>query len=649
MTLLAPLAGLVGALVTLPPLLLFYFLRLRRRPLTVSSTMLWEQAAHDVQVNVPFRWIRPSLLLLLHLLILALFLLALARPAIEGGGGSAARAFFLIDVSASMQATDAPEGASRLDDARRRALEVARRLMRAPGGCSITLIAFAHDAVIASPPIDTLAGLRAALDAIQPTDQPGRLEPALRLVETLVSRATAEDERPSAPLVSVFSDGALFDSAPLALAGATVTFEPVRLAPPPDSGNVAIVACSAARDDANPLRARLFVRLQSTFPRPQPVTLAVMLDGQLLDRHAIVVPAQDSFGPGSIGRTFDLDAPSDALIACAITTADLLAADDAAAVYLPSAIRPRVLLVHPDDADPDLFLADALRELPLRSLRVMPHAQFLALEQQVRGQFELLVFDRAGPTVLPEVPTLTFGAQLPGEPATVVPVEAAGMILSWDRRSPVMRDVALDTVQIDQWLAPAPRPWLESLGRATELALVRDGSVISLLQTRRADHLLVRFAVSNTNWPLHFSFPIFLFNAVEELTGAGAARAASGFTTTQPVIVRVLAPTPQLQLRGPHDQRFTRQGVDAGPLSLGLFPRAGVWQGPGIAPPAIAVNFTHADESRLEVRSELTIGGSTARAAAQLEGPRELWPLLIAAAGLLLLIEWFVYAARVRV
>lgn len=649
MTFLAPLAGLVGTLVTLPPLLLFYFLRLRRRPLTVSSTMLWEQAAHDVQVNVPFRWIRPSVLLLLHLLILALFLLALARPAIEGGGGSAVRAFFLIDTSASMQATDAPDGAARLDAAKQRALEVGRRLMRAPGGCSITLITFAHDAAIASPPTDTLAGLRSALNAIRPTDQPGRLEPALRLVETLVSRVTGEDESPSAPIVSVFSDGALFDQSPLALAGATVTFEPVRVAPPPDAGNVAIVACSAARDDANPLRARLFVRLQSTFAQPQPVNLAIVLDGEVLDRHAIIVPAQDSFGPGSIGRTFDLDAPSDALIACAISADDLLPADNAAAVYLPSAVRPRVLLVHPDDSDADLFLADALREMPLGSLRIMPRQQYLALEEQVGGQFELLVFDRVGPSILPETPTLTFGSALPGEPVAAVPTDAAGLILSWDRRSPIMRDVALDAVQVDDWIGPAPRVRLETLGRVSDLALVRDGPVITLLQTRRADHLLVRFAVSDSNWPLHFSFPIFLFNAVEELTGAGASRSGSGYTTTDPVVVRVVAPTAQLQLRGPDDQRIARQNVDAGPLSLGVFPRAGVWQGAGIVPPAIAVNFTHADESRLASRGELTIGGTPARATAQLEGPRELWPFLIAAAGLLLIFEWFVYAARVRV
>ncbi|MBZ0172981.1 MAG: BatA domain-containing protein, partial [Phycisphaerales bacterium] len=74
MTLLSPGTMLLAASLTVPPLVVFYLLKLRRRPLRVTSTMLWEQAAHDMQVNVPLRWIRPNWLLLLHALILALLL-----------------------------------------------------------------------------------------------------------------------------------------------------------------------------------------------------------------------------------------------------------------------------------------------------------------------------------------------------------------------------------------------------------------------------------------------------------------------------------------------------------------------------------------------------------------------------------------------
>lgn len=649
MILLAPLAGLIGALLTLPALLFFYLLRLRRRPLTVSSTMLWEQAAHDVQVNVPFRWIRPSLLLLLHLLILALFLLALARPAIMGGGGSARRAFFLIDVSASMQATDAERGASRLDAARERALELARRLGRAPGGCSITVIAFAHDAGIVAPPTDTLSSLRATLASVQATDQPGQLEPALRLAETLISRATNEDETPAPPMVVVFSDGELLDQKPLALAGAAVTFEPVRIAPAPDSGNVAIVACSASRDDDDLARARLFVRLQSTFTSPHPVALTVLVNGEEFSRHALIVPPQDSFGPGSIARTFDLVAPGSALITCATEGQDLLGADDAASVYLPPPVRPRLLLVHPDNGTSDPFLADALRELPLLSFRDVSLEAARAFAGQMRGQVDLVVYDRVTPDELPPVASMFVGARLPGEPRSDQPLPPGGHILSWDRGNVIMRDVSLDPVQIDEWLGPPPAEWARSVGRLTDLALVRDGAAIALLQAPRADHLLVRFDLAQSNWPLHFSFPVFLYNAVEQLTGAGASRTAQSYTTTQPVVVRALGEAETIVFEGPTDLRVAHPSRQPGPVSLGVLPRTGVWRSEQTEPPIVAVDLMNAQESRLLTRSELSVGGTQARRADELAGPRELWPWLIAGALALLTLEWFVYAQRVRV
>ncbi|MFY7874007.1 MAG: dihydroxy-acid dehydratase, partial [Pirellula sp.] len=55
----------------LPLLLALYLLKLRRRPLRVVSTLFWPRASEDAQVNVPLRWLRPSWLLLLHLLALA--------------------------------------------------------------------------------------------------------------------------------------------------------------------------------------------------------------------------------------------------------------------------------------------------------------------------------------------------------------------------------------------------------------------------------------------------------------------------------------------------------------------------------------------------------------------------------------------------
>mgnify|MGYP002146759074 FL=1 len=53
MTFLAPTSSLLAAAVVLPLLVAMYLLKLRRRPLRVSSVLLWEKFGSDLQVNVP--------------------------------------------------------------------------------------------------------------------------------------------------------------------------------------------------------------------------------------------------------------------------------------------------------------------------------------------------------------------------------------------------------------------------------------------------------------------------------------------------------------------------------------------------------------------------------------------------------------------
>src|SRR5918999_6115673 len=94
-------AALAGA-IAIPALLVLYFLKLRRREVAISSTLLWRKAIQDLQVNAPFQRLRRNLLLLLQMLLLALLLLALARPVSNYRPGAGKMTVILIDRSASM-------------------------------------------------------------------------------------------------------------------------------------------------------------------------------------------------------------------------------------------------------------------------------------------------------------------------------------------------------------------------------------------------------------------------------------------------------------------------------------------------------------------------------------------------------------------
>ena len=86
------------------PLVVFYFLKLRRPRVEISSLVLWRQVLSDQRVNSPFQRFKRNLLLLLQLLLLALLVLAAMQPFLRRETGRAHRLPVLIDVSASMAA-----------------------------------------------------------------------------------------------------------------------------------------------------------------------------------------------------------------------------------------------------------------------------------------------------------------------------------------------------------------------------------------------------------------------------------------------------------------------------------------------------------------------------------------------------------------
>src|SRR6185312_2187380 len=103
-----PLGGAAWAVLAGIPvgIIALYFLKLRRRPLQVPSTLLWRRSLEDLHVNSLFQRLRKNLLLFLQLLAVLLATLALAGPRIKGTASQGQRFVVAIDNSASMSATD---------------------------------------------------------------------------------------------------------------------------------------------------------------------------------------------------------------------------------------------------------------------------------------------------------------------------------------------------------------------------------------------------------------------------------------------------------------------------------------------------------------------------------------------------------------
>ena len=198
MTLLSPTAAIVAGAIALPAVLALYLLKLRRRPVRVSSTLFWSAASEDLQANVPLRWLRRSWLLMLHLLIAILLVLAIGRPALSGAGSGSRRVIILLDRSASMNARESAassttsstaisanklntvsDAETRLSLAKRAAIRIATDAIE-QDGASVSVIAFAKEPVLLSPDSRSTSQLRTVIEDAAPTDQPADLPAALR-------------------------------------------------------------------------------------------------------------------------------------------------------------------------------------------------------------------------------------------------------------------------------------------------------------------------------------------------------------------------------------------------------------------------------------------------------------------------------------
>ncbi len=673
MTLLAPAAAALAAAMAFPALVVLYLLKLRRRPVRVSTVMFWGRAERDVQANVPLRWIRPSALFVLHALILGMLVLALGRPALRTGGVSRERVVLLMDCSASMSARDMAGGETRLAAAKARAGEILNELSRS--GATVSVVSFAREAKVLAPMTSSRRVLVEAVAAAEGTDQPGDLESALSLVESIARAGAGEGEDASAAAtVLLLSDGGFGSSGERRARGLRVKLEHVGPTPTKDAGameqagqaNVGIVVLAARRDAEDPTAVRLFARLINARSEAASVPVTLSLDGRVVERRGVTIPSRSGASVGEVALSFEFAAPRGGLAMLSLGQEDALASDNEAAVVLSAPASPAILLAHrhselddPRRAAREAALSltrDALGELRPRVLRVVDERVLGAIFGSGEWRaYDLFVGLDAVPPASVGMASLTFGAMPAWDGLRVEPVaeadEGVMEVVQWERQHPLLRNVALDALVVSR----AHRVRVEEDGARggayRVLVRSREGPLMVLREGGGARRVAVAFALEESNWALQVGYPLFLANAVEYLKPRGESSIGKAYTTSEAVeiMVEALAGQRVLTLEGP-----VRLDVDAGRaidgrVSLGVLTRAGVYVAKGVRGVGpIAVNVMDRVESSLAERATLSVETGEVAAAAG-SAPREVWTWFVLAAAGLLALEWVVYGLQMRV
>jgi hypothetical protein len=686
-----------GLLLAVPFLLiLLYFLKLKRKPLSVPSTFLWRKSIEDLRVNSLFQWLRRNVLLLLQLLAVLGLIYGILAPRFFGRAGPGRRYVVLVDNSASMAAADVAP--SRLEQAKAAALA---EIDAAGDGDAGMVIAFNAAAEIRQSFTTNKNLLRQAVEGIGPTQRPTRIEEALALADSLANPTRSTEDVAARPDgsprtyvptegtdtdVHLFSDGRFADVENFAAGKLHVRFHAIGK-PGPEVDNVSIVGFSAARDEYDPGRLFVTARLLNFRPRPTSARLELRLfaDGRLLKAYekSAELPAR-SVEPGRPAAEGEAappgrDAPGEAAVAFDVPEvddrqeivvharlvehADAFPLDDAARLVVGVVRRARVLIVGPPNAVLDAFFDDPATRLVAVVDKLAPDQLRTARYRDAAGG-DLVIFDRCAPEReddLPPANTLFIGRppppwKPPGQPQpegkSVERVDQPA-VKGWTAQHGLMRYLTgLHEVGIFEALRVGGLP------PRTPRLMEGDRDLLLLFTLSRGPYTdaVLAFAVLtdagdwNTNWPLLPSFPLFLRNVLYTL---GNVTDAAGEENVQPGQVKTLRPgagVARMQVTHPAGEvtrleRGTRADFTFGDTDQqGIY--AAAWDGGGRR---FAVNLLDADESNLQPRPAIRVGAETVTAGTPDKRPRELWKWFVLAALAVVLLEWWVYNKRVFV
>jgi len=668
-------SALIAAGIAVPALVSLYFLKLKRKRMVIPSTLLWQRAVQDLQVNAPFQKIRNNLLLWIQLLLLLALLIAMARPTQDAFADPGQRVVIVIDHSASMNATDI-DGKTRLEEAKRRALQIIDQLDAGgddgAGGGSAMVIAVAHRASVRTDFTTDFAQLRRAVRDIEPTDQRSHLDAAIGTIEPH-ARQGADGE--NLLTVHVLSDGRVQQRSdePLALANAEVRFHRIG---DPDAGsdNLAIVALSARRDFEDPRQVQVFARLANYTDEPITTNLTLALDDRDVKVERVTVPpvgtateADPVPDAGAAGVSFDFVWTGDAAIRVSHSHDDALAADNLAMLHLVAARELRILLV----TEGNDYIQRAIDATKVQHQVTMTPAQY---EQQNpedlrRGGwdgdaasgggatddltgvgFDVIIFDRHQPSTTPIVNSLYFGVTPPidglGRRDTPEDAPSNELITQWDRSSELLVNVELSDI-------PLRRPGRLVVpvdGRI--LAIGGEGPVMAELTRDGVRHVAVSFDVYESLWPLRISFPTFFQNTLPALGLGGAADSAGvAYHAGDNATLVTDRQLDQVTYTGP--VKLTGRAV-GNTVTVDPFPRVGLYKTSADVDPRdreLMVNLLDQQESDTRVAGSLQIGTS-ASVQGQAEAVairKEIWPWFVWGALALLAIEWLVYVRRMHI
>ncbi|MBL9149507.1 MAG: BatA and WFA domain-containing protein [Phycisphaerae bacterium] len=662
MTWLTPMAGLFLALATIPPLVALYFLKLRRLPKPIASTLLWRRSLEDIRANAPFQRLRMNLLLLLQLAILALLAFAIAQPQVDAGLTRGGKTVILIDNSASMNAIDMSETRekpkTRLEFAKELAKTKVEKLFAGGlfggGSGDVMVIAFADRAEVKCPFSNSRAQILAAIDDIEPTDATTSIGEALALARAFTTTTDSKGEfQMSTPAaLELFSDGNIDDLTEQSLRkDESLRYNMLGL---PTANNAGVVAIAAERSPEAPDKIQVFSAVATGNAEEVSSDVQLAVNGTVVAITPEPITMPGTTVPASERRKQVIykpfSQPRDAVIEVSLAREDDLAIDNAAAIAIAPAKRVRVALV----GSQGFVLRSLLEGMALEGLVRMSVEEFEASWTSLGADaYDVYVLQDYTPSEGKKLPPgryLSFAGR-PIDAITPVEKKERLRVKSTVDDHPVFRFVTLDDLVVSEAESIVVDRSFDVLAEAAEgpLVVAYDQGGVRLLH--------VTFDPLNSNWPFLRSFVNFVPNAIEWLSASGEALALNGLQPGDTASFRIPADAKNIELELPDGTKSSIAPREPGQFAWGPIRRAGIYtlrwdeaDREGRQEKRFTANLLSDKEGQIRPVEKLVLGErEVAGMGASVNARSSLWPLLLGVALLVVMLEWWIYQRRAGV
>jgi hypothetical protein len=685
-------------LLAIPPAILgLYFLKLKRHESVVPSTMLWKRAIEDLHVNSLWQKLRQNLLLYLQLLFVGLLILACIRPGWSGMNRVGERRIYIIDHSASMQASDSKP--SRLDVAREKAMKL---IQDAASNDSAMVIATSDRASVEQGFTNNRSLLEKAVERIEPTAQLTDVSEAFRVAAGLANpgRMSFEDNvdiqvADAVPATVYFlSDGAVGELDESEFGQLKIEYVPIGQ---PDTPNAGILSFAIQRSETqeaqtNPGSISAFARMIQHGSQAIECTASLYWNDALVDAQKVQLqPEQET------GIQFELEGIESGTLKLQLDHPDALPLDNVAYAAIRPDRQVSILLVTAGNTALETALRTQ-RITQIAKVQIEPISYLSSQDYQTNAsesKYDLILYDSCSPEKMPAASTLFLGSVPPADIQPTVPLgNSATLTTDPPSNAPEKTDSPTSAIEPEEnpkWAfgelsgpvivldVNRSHPISQYLEMASvgivEARTVRPPSSGAILMIADSGPL---FAISprgpyqdavlgfdivrpsaegfeiNSDWGIKRSFPVFVLSAVENLAGGITEASAASVQPGLPVQLILSNRFEKYQIVDPKGKTETIQRSGDGRFLYTKTDQLGVYEvrAEGLEEPVerFCVNLFSNRESDLQVGLELKTGAESIAATSNtIRARQETWRWLLLLAICFLMFEWMVFNRRIFV